>query len=75
MITEFKVKHFYKFTGKAIKNRNPSGEMDFMLDGMPHQCIAIKGSCCAAFSDSPAPHFLWNWKENMKYMDEVGIDK
>lgn len=73
MISKFKVNRWYRFTGKGIRNRNPSGEMDFMLDGQPHRCAAINKDkdTFAAFDDSPAPNHLWNWAGNMTYLEEV----
>lgn len=71
-ITEFKSGKWYRWIGpkKRPSGWNHLGEMDFLLDGKPHQCN--KGArTFASFFDSPDSDYQWAFYGDMKYFREV----
>jgi hypothetical protein len=69
MVTEFKVGHWYRWTGpKERPHRwNSYGEMDFMLDGKPHRCEVSDGY----FAQLSVPlSRTWFWESGIEYIVE-----
>lgn len=77
MIKEFKSGHWYRYIGPGKYNDgitwNGAGEMDFLLDGKPHQCN-VGDSQCASFFDSPDPNWTWGFNGSLKYFEEIEMN-
>lgn len=77
-VTSFESGKWYQWVGP--KKRRPrwngnfdgtgDGQMDFILDGLPHLCSYGRGKG-AKFPDSPDPDHEWNWDDGFEYFREV----
>jgi hypothetical protein len=90
-IQKFEVGKWYRWTAGVISRPhqwNPDGEMDFILDGKPHKCVAISAPeevqpflnpdhAVAAFEDQPNPAggdlYVWDWDSSREYFEEVPL--
>lgn len=71
MIKAFETGKWYRYAGKKRKGDwNHEGEMDFCLDGAPHECTWGDGSY-AKFRDSGDPDRSWTWDDDLDQWDEV----
>jgi len=73
-ITGFKEGHWYVYRGKGNSgnwNWNSQGEMDFVLDGKPHQVNKSFSDCGASFHDSTDPECYWVWNDFLEDFKEV----
>jgi hypothetical protein len=90
-IQKFEVGKWYRWIGPKKRldtwNWNPDGEMDFILDGEPHKCVAVSAPqevqpwlavdshLVAAFENQPNPKggdlWVWDWNGQEVYFKEV----
>ena len=72
MIKEFKSGHWYRWTGPKERQSgwNSEGEMDFILDGKPHQCKEGCGGW-ASFYDSIEFDYSWDWHDDLQSIEEL----
>ena len=77
MIKSFVSGKWYRYIGpgkgKDNITWNSEGEMDFLLDGKPHQCKEGSPSF-ASFFDSPDPNWDWNFFGNLECFEEVEMN-
>ena len=71
MITEFKVGHWYKWTGPKVRPEgwNSEGKMDYMLDGKPHRCEVVEDDTFFAQLSVLDPQ-TWYWSDGIVYIVE-----
>ena len=75
-MTEFVSGQWYRWTGGSQRpdDWNPAGEMDFLLDGKPHQVREGSGDC-ASFFDSPDPEYKWRFAGQLGKFECVAPEK
>ncbi len=73
MIKQFESGKYYRWIRSLDRPHyfSDSGDMDFILDGMPHLCNEGRGND-ASFFDSPTPNIVWSWKR--LDLEEVAIE-
>jgi hypothetical protein len=58
MIEKFEEGKFYIYKGKREEQWNKFGQMDFVLDGLPHKCIKSDLINRAIFEDDPVQYLV-----------------
>ena len=75
MIEKLESGKWYRWTGPKKRQpwMNSEGDMDFILDGLPHKCKESADGIHASFYDSADPTWFWKWGRGMEmeYIEEV----